>query len=71
MVQDAITKAINKPVQKEEDVTVNAEDIGKMIEKAVNDAIAPVFKAAGIPTNLNDTGKTVEKSEQHYLHGLL
>ena len=48
------------------------EGLADMIQKAVDNAVAPILKAKGLPTNLNGSD-TVEKNAggEHYLHGIL
>ena len=73
MVDAAVKKALTPADNEEEPVT--AESIQKMIDAAVEKAVAPVLKAAGVPSNLNDDdddeGEGVQKSAPHYLTGIL
>ena len=73
MVDAAVKKALAPAEDDEEPVT--AENIQKMIEVAVEKAVAPVRKAAGVPSNLNDDEDDgedgVEKAAPHYLAGIL
>jgi len=64
MITDAIQKALTP-----EEKAITAENIGEVIESAVQKAMEPVLKAKGLPTNLNEGN--VKKSEPHYMTGII
>lgn len=72
MVNAAVEKALNENVQKSEKQTVTADDVQKMIEKAVSEKVEPILKQRGLPTNIG-SGEELSKSEEqpHYMHGIL
>lgn len=71
---DSVQEADKPEKKEEEENTLTAENVQKMVDDGINKALDPIVKALnarGVPSNLNDNKQTVEKTENHYLHGFL
>ena len=68
MVSDAIAEANIQKSEPEKPLTIDA--VQAIVTKAVDEAMAPVLKAAGIPSNLNNDGEHIKKSEGHYMDNI-